>query len=43
VDGTVFTEIPSLITPLGGGNFRAKVAAAGAEGYLRVKRKPITF
>ena len=38
-----FTNIPATITSLGGGNFRASVAAPGAEGYYKVKRTPVTF
>jgi hypothetical protein len=38
-----FSPVPSKITALGGGTFRAEVTAPGAESYYRVKRKPTSF
>jgi hypothetical protein len=42
VSGT-FSNSSATITSLGGGNFRATVAAPGGEGYYKVKRNPVTF
>jgi hypothetical protein len=38
-----YSTVASTISSLGGGNFRATVAAPGAEGYYKVKRTPATF
>lgn len=38
-----FGTVPATIVALGGGNFRATVAAPGTEGYYKIKRTPITF
>jgi hypothetical protein len=42
VTGT-FSVVSATITSLGGGNFRATVAAPGGESYYKVKRTPVTF
>jgi hypothetical protein len=42
VTGT-YSTVSATITSLGGGNFRATVAAPGSEGYYKVKRTPVTF
>ena len=41
VNGT-YANVAATIVSLGGGNFRATVAAPGSEGYYKVKRTPIT-
>lgn len=38
-----YSNVATTIVSLGGGNFRATVAAPGSEGYYKVKRTPITF
>lgn len=38
-----FSEVSASISSLGGGNFRATLPAAGDQGYLRIKRKPVDF
>jgi hypothetical protein len=42
VNGT-FSNVSATITSLGGGNFRATVAAPGGEGYYKIKRAAVTF
>jgi hypothetical protein len=39
----IYSNVAATIVSLGGGNFRATVAAPGTEGYYKVKRTPITF
>jgi len=38
-----FSGVGAGIISLGGGNFRATVAAPGSEGYFRIKRNPVAF
>ncbi len=38
-----YSVITSSITPLGGGNFRARVTASGTQAFYRVKRLSMTF
>jgi hypothetical protein len=42
VNGT-YSGVGSTIVSLGGGNFRATVAAPGSEGYYKIRRTPISF
>jgi len=42
VNGT-YANVSATIVSLGNGNFRATVAAPGAESYFKVKRTPVVF